>query len=109
MWSRFDNATGTASRIGDTTSREPKVAAPNGLPTAPDSFVKVALSAQSTNHPAWAQPIDVYFKRVGTGWKLVGLEPDARRRESWSAEGELIPGCHCRHPPCRHRQFCSRS
>jgi hypothetical protein len=50
------------------------VAAPNGLPTTPDSFVKVALSAQSTSHPSWAQPIDVYFKRVGTAWKLVGLE-----------------------------------
>ena len=74
VWSRFDNATATATRIADTTSKEPKVAAPNGLPTAPDSFVKVALSAQSTSHPSWAKPIDVYFRRVGTGWKLVGLE-----------------------------------
>jgi hypothetical protein len=74
VWSRFDNATGTATRIADTTSKEPKVAAPNGLPTTPDSFVKVALSAQSASHPSWAQPIDVYFRRVGTGWKLVGLE-----------------------------------
>ena len=74
VWSRFDNVTGTAARIAETTSREPKVAAPNGLPTAADSFVKVAVSAQSTSHPSWAQPIDVYFRRVGTGWKLVGLE-----------------------------------
>jgi hypothetical protein len=34
----------------------------------------VALSAVSPSHPAWAQPIDVYFRRIGTGWKLVGLE-----------------------------------
>ena len=61
-------------------ARSREVAAPSGLPTAPDSFVKVALSAQSTSHPSWAQPIDVYFRRVGTGWKLVGLErmPDGR-------------------------------
>ncbi len=74
VWSRFDNATGATTPIADTTSREPRMPAPGELPTAPGSFVKVALSAQSTNHPSWAKPIDVYFKRLDTGWKLVGLE-----------------------------------
>ena len=41
---------------------------------AAGSYVKVALSAVSPSHPAWAQPIDVYFRSVATGWKLVGLE-----------------------------------
>jgi len=73
-WSVFDNKAGTSSRVAETTSREPRLQAPAGLPAAPGSFVKVALSAQSPEHPSWAQPIDVYFKRGATGWTLVGLE-----------------------------------
>jgi hypothetical protein len=73
-WSRFDNATGTSTPIAETTSRETRVQAPAGLPTAPGSFVKVALSAQSPGHPSWAKPVDAYFKRGATGWTLVGLE-----------------------------------
>jgi hypothetical protein len=73
-WATFDNATRESSRIAETTGREPRIQAPAGLPTAPGSFVTVALSAQSTGHPSWAQPIHAYFRRVETGWVLVGLE-----------------------------------
>jgi hypothetical protein len=73
-WSAFDNRAGTATRIAEMTSREPRFQAPAGLPVTPGAFVKVALSAQSANHPSWARPIDVYFKRGATGWTLVGLE-----------------------------------
>ena len=72
-WSTFDNATGTSRRIAETAGRD-RLEAPAELPTAPGSYVKVALSAVSPSHPAWAQPIDVYFRRIATGWKLVGLE-----------------------------------
>jgi hypothetical protein len=73
-WSRFDNATGTSTPFGETTSKESRVQAPAGLPTAVGSFVKVALSAQSAAHPSWGQPVDAYFKRTESGWRLVGLE-----------------------------------
>ena len=72
-WSAFDNATGTSRRIAETAGRD-HVEAPAELPTAPGSYVKVALSAVSRSHPAGAQPIEVYFRRIATGWKLVGLE-----------------------------------
>ena len=73
VWSTFDNATGTSSRIGQTTGRD-QLEAPSGLPSATGSYIRLALSAVSPSHPAWAHPIDVYFRRIPTGWKLVGLE-----------------------------------
>jgi hypothetical protein len=73
VWSTFDNATGTSKRIGQTTGRD-RIEAPSGLPSATGSYIKVALSAVSPSQPPWAQPIDVYFRRIATGWKLVGLE-----------------------------------
>jgi hypothetical protein len=73
-WSRFDNATGTSTPIAETTGKEGRIQAPAGLPTAAGSFVKVALTAQSAAHPSWARPVDAYFKRTESGWKLVGLE-----------------------------------
>ena len=72
-WSAFDNATGSSNRIGQTAGSD-RIDAPAGLPGAPGSYVKVALSAVSPSDPAWAQPIDVYFRRTATGWTLVGLE-----------------------------------
>jgi hypothetical protein len=73
-WSTFDNNTGASSPIGDTTSREPRIQAPGGLPTAAGAFVRVELSATSAAYPAWAHPVVVHFRRFGSGWKLVGLE-----------------------------------
>ena len=62
-----------SNRIGETAGRD-RLDARSGLPSATGSYIKVALSAVSPSHPAWAQPIDVYFHRLATGWKLVGLE-----------------------------------
>jgi len=73
VWSAFDNATGSSNPIGQTAGSD-RIEAPSGLPGAPGSYVKVALSAVSPSSPAWAQPIDVYFRRIATGWMLVGLE-----------------------------------
>ena len=74
VWSSFDNATGESSRIAETTSQEARVQAPSGLPAAVGSFVRVDLSAEHPEHPAWAQPVQVYFRRQASGWSLVGLE-----------------------------------
>jgi hypothetical protein len=73
-WSTFDNGTNQAKQIAETTATGPRMTAPAGLPSANGSYIKVALSATSGAHAAWAQPIDVYFRRTANGWKLVGLD-----------------------------------
>jgi hypothetical protein len=52
---------------------------PRGLPSAPDSFILVEISADAKEHAAWQRPIRTYFRLGSGGWKLVGLErmPDA--------------------------------
>jgi hypothetical protein len=78
-WHRFDNATGIVERIGESQAGDPRVAAPGPLPSAPGSFVRADISATGAPHPSWAAPVYAYFKRTGTGWKLVGFDrmPDA--------------------------------
>ncbi|HSC28610.1 MAG TPA: hypothetical protein VLD67_15140 [Vicinamibacterales bacterium] len=75
VWSRFDNATHEATPIGSpTTSAGERLQAPSDLPRNDGVFVKVSVQAVEPPHPAWAQPVDVYFTRTGGAWKLVGLE-----------------------------------
>ena len=74
VWSRYDNATGAATRIGESRGQTPSLQAPGGLPDAAGSFVQVEISAEVAEHPAWRQPVRVFFRRQPTGWKLVGLE-----------------------------------
>ena len=54
--------------------------APAQLRATPGAFVKVEVSATSAEHPTWAQPVHVYFRRQADGWTLVGFErmPDAK-------------------------------
>jgi hypothetical protein len=79
VWSRFDNATGAATRIGQTDGATTTMAAPAGLPEGAGAFVQVDIAADSAAHPAWQQPVRTYFRRAAGSWKLVGLErmPDA--------------------------------
>ncbi|HJR59310.1 MAG TPA: hypothetical protein VJ813_07930 [Vicinamibacterales bacterium] len=82
-WFTFDNASGTATPIGQpvTTGRE-GADAPAGLPAATGSFVRVDIKAAAAAHPSWAVPVRAYFRRTGGSWKLVGFErmPDNQRR-----------------------------
>ncbi|HEX7136538.1 MAG TPA: hypothetical protein VF219_01755 [Vicinamibacterales bacterium] len=73
-WSRFDNATGDTTHIGETRSAATTMTAPANLPGAPDSFVEVDISAESSAHASWQEPIRTYFRRTTSGWTLVGLE-----------------------------------
>jgi hypothetical protein len=73
VWSRFDNATGATTRIAETRSATTTMAAPGDLPAAPGSFVEIDISAESTDHPTWQQPVRTHFRRDAGGWKLVGL------------------------------------
>jgi hypothetical protein len=78
-WFQFDNATGESRPLAKTSSATTTIDAPVALPTAPNSFIMIELSANSNEHEAWARPIRTYFHRDADGWKLVGLErtPDA--------------------------------
>ena len=75
LWSRFDNATRASQPIGAPTSGQSgRLEAPSDLPEADGTFIKVSVNAVEPEHPAWAKPVDVYFRRAGGAWKLVGVE-----------------------------------
>ena len=68
-WSRFDNATGAAEPIGETTGPRSPLAVPS-LGNA--QFVQVELSA-SGGPAAWEQPVTLHFRRTENAWRLVGF------------------------------------
>ena len=84
-WSRFDNATGTHTPIGDvqrvTTTGG---VAPDGILAGAD-YVAVSVTARHPAYPHWASPVDVYFRRSAEGWLPVGL---VRREEPADAARE---------------------
>lgn len=74
-WSRFDNATGLRERVGEQfTITEPRAQAPAALLSSNGEFVAADLRAVQAEHPAWSEPLVVYFRRGNTGWTLVGLD-----------------------------------
>ena len=73
VWSRFDNATGTATQIGETQSPGASMPAPGEVKAIANGFVQVDISADSADHPSWQQPVRLHFRRTSAGWKLVGL------------------------------------
>ena len=72
----FDNATGESTPLGPPlTTTDRRVRLPQELSSRTPTFVMVRIAATSPDHPAWAMPVDAYFRRSsGGGWKLVGLE-----------------------------------
>ncbi len=72
-WMRFDNATGDTQPLAVTDSATTTIAAPRDLPGSPGAIVAIDVSADS-EYPAWSRPVRTYFRRVGDGWTLVGLE-----------------------------------
>ena len=74
-WHRFDNATGQTEALGSaTTSVSERMQSPGPLPSGAQGFVKVSIRALQSEHTAWAVPVDVYFRRVGATWTLVGVD-----------------------------------
>ena len=74
-WSRFDNATGDTTPVGnpvDTSATS--IQAPAALLANAGSYVRVEISAQASSNPAWAAPVRAYFRRVTGGWHMVGFE-----------------------------------
>jgi hypothetical protein len=75
VWGRFDNSTRESSPIGSpTTASSERLQPPADLPRAEGTFIKVAVSVVEPEHAAWGKPVDVYFHRTGSAWKLVGVE-----------------------------------
>src|SRR5262249_35729795 len=74
VWSRFDNATGQADRIGETMGRTTTIAAPHGLPRDAGAFLKVELSSAGAERSAWEMPVNAFFRLQDGQWRLVGFE-----------------------------------
>ena len=74
VWFTFENATSESRRLGESSGTETRLTAPEGVPESDGSFVRVDVSASSAEHPAWAVPARLYFKRTDGAWRLVGLE-----------------------------------
>jgi hypothetical protein len=73
-WAQFDNATGQTKSIGPIARSEgTSMSAPGALPSGNDAFVQVLISALDSARPSWARPVEAYFVRKGSGWRLVGL------------------------------------
>jgi hypothetical protein len=74
-WFRFDNTTGQSESLGAATpSLDAPVRPPAALPGGSGAFVRVSIRAVQPEHAAWAVPVEVYFRRSGAGWTLVGVE-----------------------------------
>jgi hypothetical protein len=83
-WSRFDNATGTATPemvsgvVGGVAGRtetgvtSPRFAVPQILRDA--AFIRVSVSTTHPDYPAWSNPVTFTFRRNGSQWETVGLD-----------------------------------
>ena len=80
VWHAFDNRSGASTRVAETQASTERMPAPPGLPSQPGAWVRVDVSAASPAHASWADPVHAYFRRLETGWKLVGFErqPDGQ-------------------------------
>ena len=73
-WFVFDNATGTSTLIGETSSRSTVLDAPADLPGRAGVYVKVELRSEGAQNAAWEKPVDAFFRMVGGEWRLIGFE-----------------------------------
>jgi len=75
QWSAFDNASDTHKNVGsEQTVTSTKAQAPSELLSARPEYLAALVRAFHADHPAWSQPLMLYFRRAGDGWSLVGLE-----------------------------------
>ena len=74
IWSRFDNATGGTTRVGETSAATPRMEAPAGLPTEPGAYVRIEIVPERGPEQAPYVPVHAYFRRTAAGWTLVGFE-----------------------------------
>ena len=73
-WSEFDNTTGAMRPLGETKGSGESVPAVSSLPVTLGTFVTVEVRAVDPPHSSWTKPVRTTFRRMESGWKLVGLE-----------------------------------
>jgi hypothetical protein len=74
VWSRFDNATGSAIGSQETVrSTGPRAQAPAAI-VQDSEFLVVEMRATDPPNPAWTVPVSAYFRRTDGGWQTVGLD-----------------------------------
>ncbi len=69
-WFRYENGTDATQPLGASRgsgSLEP----PSPLPVEDGAIVKITIAATGSDG---ARPVDVYFRRRGDGWRLVGID-----------------------------------
>jgi hypothetical protein len=78
-WSRFDNATGTATASvqggttgGASSTQTPRFDVPQPLRDA--AFIRVSVQTIHPDYPAWSSPVTFTFRRADTQWETVGLD-----------------------------------
>jgi hypothetical protein len=75
QWAHFDNQSGTLKDTGaEQTVTAATAQAPADLLAGAPEYVAARIRTHHRDHPAWARPLTVYFRRGGTTWSLVGLE-----------------------------------
>ena len=72
-WSRFDNTADTHTPVGEeTTATDPRAVAPAAVLSGSD-YISVRIATRHPSYPNW-KPVQVYFRRTGSGWQTVGLD-----------------------------------
>jgi hypothetical protein len=81
-WAGFNNATREVQPASEATWPVNQTRGPIDLTAAPGGYVRVSIAATGDVPTSWTRPVHAYFRRVDTGWTLVGFEriPDAPGR-----------------------------
>jgi hypothetical protein len=84
-WARFDNASGAIEQVVVEKQAAPRGTAPTALLSSAE-YITATIWSEHPEHPSWAGPVHVYFKRDGARWETVGLfrDPQATRRPTGS-------------------------
>jgi len=80
-WARFDNNTGNTQPVGETVAvQDTRAALPSELGDA--AFIRATVTSHRADQPNWAHPVQVFFRKRGNDWKLVGLERGVPQKSS---------------------------
>jgi hypothetical protein len=70
-WFQYENGTDTSHSLGTSRGRT-ALEAPSALPAGQGAMVKITVA--TTGEAKQVRPVDVYFRRQGDAWRLLGVE-----------------------------------